>query len=292
MTNTTCFKASHHMKRRYYSLRTGKNPKGTEIDLKTLKALFRSSYVQWEEAGYFQEHFGYACVDAGDVPGKLGSDIAAEMLFNLRKENLWPFYTYFEHYDEDDLFDVVEFLHDHISKPLEGYYHNYSGCGYHYHTFDAATGRKEYRERVNQLLETYKTGFEISDLGEVLERAQPGTAYLLAADIPTNDKNIASRVEAAIAKFRRYRSTLAERRDAIRDLADVLEYLRPQIKDILTKADESDLFNLANNFGVRHHNQQQKTDYDTAIWLSWMFYFYLATIHACLHMLKKRGNEG
>lgn len=280
------------MTRRYYSLRTGKNPKGAEVDLKTVKALFKSSYVQWEEAGYFQEHFGYCCVDAGDVPGKLGADVAAEMLFHLRKENLWPFLTNVENYAEDDLFDVIEFFHDHISKPLDGYYHSYAGCGHHYHTFDAATGRKEFRSRVNRLLESYKTGFEISDAGEILELAQPGTAQLLAADIPTDDKDIASRVESAISKFRRYRSTLAERRDAIRDLADVLEYLRPQIKDVLTKADESDLFNLANNFGIRHHNQQQKTDYDSAIWLSWMFYFYLATIHACLHMLKRRGSDG
>lgn len=279
------------MNRRYYSLHTGKNPKGAEIDLKTLKVLFRSVFIQWEEAGYFQEHFGYCCVDAGDVPGKLGSDINATMLFNLRKEMLWPVLSHIDHYTEDDLFDVIEFLHDHTSKPLEGYYHSYSGCGYHYNTFDGASGRKEYRERINQLLETYKSGFEISDIGEIMECAQPGTAPLLVADIPTCDKNISIRVETAISKFRRYRSTLAERRDAIRDLADVLEYLRPQIKNILTKTDEADLFNLANNFGIRHHNQQQKTDYDQAIWLSWMFYFYLASIHACLHMLKKSGRE-
>jgi len=280
------------MTRRYYSLRTGKNPKGAEVDLKTVKALFKSAYVQWEDAGYFQEHFGYCCVDEGDVPGKLGADVAAEILFHLRKENIWPFLANVEDYAEDDLFDVIEFFHDHISKPLDGYYHSYAGCGHHYHTFDAATGRREFRLRVNRLLESYKTGFEISDAGEILELAQPGTAQLLAADIPTDDKDVASRVESAISKFRRYRSTLTERRDAIRDLVDVLEYLRPQIKDVLTKADEGDLFNLANNFGIRHHNQQQKTDYDSAIWLSWMFYFYLATIHACLHMLKRRGSEG
>lgn len=178
------------MKRRYYSLRTGRNPKGAEIDLKMFKSLFRSSYVQWEEAGYFQEHFGYCCVDAGNVAGKLGSDVASEMIFHLRKENLWPFLDHLECYEEDDLFDVIEFLHDHISKPLDGYFHDFAGCGYHYHTFDAGTGKKEYRARLNDLLEGYKTGFEISDTGEILERAQFGTAQLLAADIPTSDKNI------------------------------------------------------------------------------------------------------
>lgn len=43
----------------------------------------------------------------------------------------------------------------------------------------------------------------------------------------------------------------------------------------------SDLFQIANEFGVRHHNQKQKqkTNYDERIWLSWMFYYYLANIH-------------
>jgi len=70
-----------------------------------------------------------------------------------------------------------------------------------------------------------------------------------------------------------------------------LEYLRPQLKEVLTKKDESDLFNIANNFGVRHHNESQKTDYDKPIWYSWMFYYYLATIHASLRLVEKGKNQ-
>jgi hypothetical protein len=210
------------------------------------------------------------------------------LLFHLRKAELWPLLKAIETYKEDDLFDMIEFLYDHISKPLDGYFHSFSGCGYHYSTFDVASGQREFRERVNDLMGAYRSGFEVSESGEILELSPLGTEPLLVADIPSADSNIVSRINTAIAKFRRYRASNAERRDAIRDLADVLEYLRPQIKQILTKADESDLFNLANNFGIRHHNSHQKTDYDSAIWLSWMFYFYLSTIHACLRMLKKR----
>ena len=46
-------------------------------------------------------------------------------------------------------------------------------------------------------------------------------------------------------------------------------------------------FNIVNNFGIRHHNQQQKVHYDTAVWYSWMFYFFLATIHAAVGLLAK-----
>lgn len=276
------------MARRYYSIRTGKHPHGTNIPLPVLASLVYTAYEQLAEPGYFQEHFGYSCVDAGNVPGKLGGDIGAALLFHLRRGSLWPFPDKFADLSEDELFDLIEFLHDHVSKPTDGYHHTYAQCGWHYHTFDSKAGRADYRERVNLLLESYKGGFEISEEGEIRELPQPGTAPLLAANLPSSDDNVTTRVQSAIAKFRRYRSTTAERRDAIRDLADVLEYLRPHLKTVLTKQDESDLFNIANNFGVRHHNQQQKSDYDGSIWLSWMFYFYLATIHAAMRMLEKK----
>lgn len=67
-------------------------------------------------------------------------------------------------------------------------------------------------------------------------------------------------------------------------------YLMPLItgaKRVLNRDDERDLFNLANNFGIRHHKPGQKTDYDQAIWHSWMFHHYLATIHACVRVIEK-----
>lgn len=216
--------------------------------------------------------------------------MAAAMLFHLRRESLWPFPEKFAGLSEHELFDLVEFLHDHVSKPIDGFHHTFAQCGWHYHTFDAKAGQDEYRERVNLLLESYKSGFEISEEGEIRELPQSGTAPLLAAHLPSSDANVTARLESAIEKFRRYRSTATERRDAIRDLADVLEYLRPQLKAVLAKQDEADLFNIANNFAIRHHNAQQKSDYDTSIWLSWMFYFYLATIHAATRMLQKKAS--
>ena len=92
----------------------------------------------------------------------------------------------------------------------------------------------------------------------------------------------------AIVKFRRHKATLEDRKEAIRELADVLEFLRPEIKQFIEKKDESDLFNIANNFGIRHHNAEQKINYDKPIWYSWMFYYYLATLHAVLRITNKQ----
>lgn len=275
-------------KRQYYSIRIGKNPNTGSIDLVTFKRLFTPIYQYFENEGYFQEFFGFTCVDAGYSPGKLGSDIEAALIIHLRKANIWPINEKMATYSEDDFFDMLEFLFDHCSKPTERYYHNFSECGWHCSNFNKELGAQEFRDKVNQLLEIYGNGYEMSPSGEILILPEPGLEELLESPLPVIDpENIEARVQAARTKFRRSRVSLDERREAIRDLADVLEYLRPKLKSVLISADENDLFNLANNFGIRHHNQNQKTDYDKPIWYSWLFYYYLATIHASLRLIAK-----
>ena len=70
-------------------------------------------------------------------------------------------------------------------------------------------------------------------------------------------------------------------------LADILEELRPRLKHVLSRQDEGDLFNIANNFEIRHRNEKQKNQYDKSLWLSWMFYFYLATLHLGIRRLDR-----
>ena len=234
----------------------------------------------------------YECIDAGPVAGKLGFDVEAQILRKLRKTDLWPIKDKCLEYSEEDMFDIIEFLYDNISKPLEGYYHSYGECGWHYQSFDTELGREVYRREINEILQDYKDGYVLSENGEILALAEKGLENLFHANIPTHDPaNVEARVNAAVLKFRRYKSSIDERRDAVRDLADVLEFLRPKLKAVITKSDENDLFNIANNFGIRHHNETQKTDYEKAIWYSWIFYYYLATIHAALRLIKKHEED-
>ncbi len=278
--------------RQYYSRRTGKNLADVKIDLPELLSLFKSMYSSFEAKGYFQQAFGYDCVDDGWVVGGLGSDIAGEMLIRIRKRNLYPIEEHCMNYSEEDIFDVIEFLFDYISHPIDGRYHSFSGCGWHYDTFDIEQGRKEWRERVNLFLCDYQEGYELSEDGEILALPETGLDTLLNAKLPLYDpENIEQRVHNATLKFRRYRSSPEDRRDAIRDLADVLEFLRPKLNTVITKKDDKDLFIIANGFGIRHHNDKQQVDYDKPIWYSWMFYYYLATIHASIRLIEKYGQE-
>jgi len=138
----------------------------------------------------------------------------------------------------------------------------------------------------------YGDGFTLSEEGEVLITGRPGLNLIFQATISTSDpEKVDERVAAAITKFRRHRSTVEDRLDAVRDLVGVLEFLRPKIKELLTKKDEDDLFILANKFGIRHHDASQQTDYDKPIWYSWMFYYYLATIHAVTRLIEQRKTE-
>lgn len=265
----------------YYSQRKGTNPNPLGLPLTEIISLFLRVYHHLRNDGYFDEAFGYECVDAGNIPGKV-RDIELEMLLSIRKKDLWPIHVNGTLYTEDDFFDVVEFLYQHLSKPIDGTYHSWNDCGMHWETFNKVQGQAEYREKLNAVLAHYERPFELTPAGEVLHKPEAGFEQIFDADIPSKDRNVTDRVNAAVIRYRRHGSTLDDRRQAVRDLADVLEYLRDQVKLLLTVADERDLFNLANNFGIRHHNDQQKTGYDASIWLSWMFYFYLATIHVVL----------
>lgn len=275
------------MTHKFYSQRTGTNPNLDGLPLEDTVDLFSRVFQQLRSDGFFDEAFGFLCIDADYIEGNV-KDIELEMLLTIRKKNLWPIDDYASSYTEDDFLDVIEFLYQYVSKPIDGTIHSYGGCGMHWETFNKVEGQKVFREKINSVLAHYKNKFELSSKGEVLHSPEEGFEQIFNADVPSKDKNIVRRINAATTNFRRHGSSIDDRRQAVRDLADVLEYLKPQVQKLLTNKDEKDLFNIANNFGIRHHNDKQKTTYDAAIWLSWMFYFYLSTIHV---VLRKIGHD-
>lgn len=103
-------------------------------------------------------------------------------------------------------------------------------------------------------------GFELDAQGQVIERAPEAFSTLLNAPIPpgTEHDKVITRIDTAVSKFRLRGSSIEDKRHAVRDLADVLELLRPDINQSMLSNDEADLFNLANNFSIRHNNRQQK----------------------------------
>jgi hypothetical protein len=177
------------------------------FDLDATRELFRNFFTTFENEGYFQEALGYECVDNGFVAGSLGQDLAGVLLLELRKKNLTPIRTMIEHYSEEDMFDMIEFLYEHCSKPVDGWYHIYNQCGYHYHKFNRDPGREEFRTKINKILALYNEGYELSAEGEILLLAGGGLENLVNSTLPksADPHNISIRVEAAKTKFLRYR---------------------------------------------------------------------------------------
>jgi hypothetical protein len=91
----------------------------------------------------------------------------------------------------------------------------------------------------------------------------------------------------AIEQYRRRGATEQDKRSALTQLAVVLEPLRDDVKEHLSSKDENDLFQIVNRFSIRHNKPNQKRDYDTAVWLDWMFYVYIATARALIAVIDR-----
>ncbi len=275
------------MARRYYSVRKAIKP----LSLEVLKDLFGAVFTQFKEKQFFDESFGFTCVDAGWTKGTVGSDPNVYFLQRLRKRDRWPILEKLNTYSEDDLFDVIELLYDLVSEGTDGFYHSYGDCGMHYSKFNQPSGQAKFRAEINGILADYNDGYELAENGEIVEKADKGLETLLTAKLPNlAGSDAIHNVEEAISMFRRRHASLTDRRNAVRMLADVLEALRSKLKGTITSRDEADLFNIANNFAIRHNNDKQKTNYDKSLWLSWMFYFYLATLHFALRRMEKASH--
>jgi len=278
----------------YYSQRSGKNKNFGKIDFDTLKKIYITLFEMFYSKDYFLGTFGsYTHNDFRDeIQGPLGDEyeIARILFLKLRKENLWPINKYISLYEEDDLFDIIEYCYDNISVPVIEYGEDvFIGITQNIKGYSSTDGQKEFRIEINRHLKDYKEGYELDNNGNIVKIAEFGLEPLLEAKLPSKDPRIYKNVEQAITKYRNRNSSLVDRREAVRNIADVFEYIRPQLKNVIKKKDESDLFQIANEFGIRHNNKQQKIDYDEDIWLSWMFYYYLATIHAFIRILNREG---
>lgn len=154
--------------RRYYSQRAGRFNESPEISLALLREFFVAIYTTFESKGYFQERFGINCTD-GYTPGSVG-DVGLYSFRRLRRKDLFPIWGKGDNLSEDEIFDLIEFLYDHATQPIQssGHYHQWNDCGYHYSEFIQGTAQEEFRKEVNDILRDYGEGFELSAKGEIL----------------------------------------------------------------------------------------------------------------------------
>jgi hypothetical protein len=295
-------------RRAYWSSRQGRGPRGAPRLPDVYRAVALLA-VELRSRDYLQEQYGYACVDAGNVLGAARMELEEHIEAELGYRDAWPLPDdplasdpEFEEFPptpeelraaEDRIFDIIEFFHDHVSSGVEdpGHFHSYGGCGWHYQEFDPAPAQEFVRDRINVVLGNYGDGYVLSEAGQIEHRVPVGLTSLMSADPRTDDEVIERRIQLAVAAWRSRERSDDSMREAVRNLFDVLERLRPQIKDHMLQRDEGDLFNIANNFAIRHFNDKQKTDWESPTWLSWMFYVNLSTIHLVTRLLRRQANR-
>lgn len=271
------------MTRRYYSTRHRQTP----ITLETLYWKVQNLFLFYQNLDYFKERTGITR-DRTNIPDSIIHKAAIALSFQPFPIDKWAQ----SDLTEDHVFDVLEFLFDHVSKPgeLMGMTTD-TGWNYEdYGNYDEIAGREEFRKQANSFLCDYRSGYELTSDGMVLAMGTQGLQYILDAEIkPYDEKNVDSKVRNAIAKWRNRHLSFDVKKEAIRELADVFEWLKKakKLERALEKKDDSAIFDIANNFAIRHHDPRQKTGYDEKIWYAWMFHFYLATYHATVNLLLK-----
>jgi hypothetical protein len=169
--------------------------------------------------------------------------------------------------------------------------HGYSGCGWHHSSFSLETGQVVYRWRVNQVLDRSDLGLRLADEGEdagrLVAATDPARSELVAAMAKRSDTATGDLVRHAIALYRGRDASEHHKRSATVTLAGVLEERRSLLKAELVSKDEGALFQIANQFAIRHRRDDQRPDYDPAF-LDWVFWWYLATIELTDRILERQ----
>lgn len=270
------------MTRKYYSSRNSHN----KLSLQELYKKLQNLYLFFRDKDYFKEKAG---ITLQNIPDSITHEASLDLSFQLFPITKWDA----DNITEEHIFDAIEFLYDRVSKPgVWTIITSETGWNdYDYDSYNTDEGQYEFRDRANSFLSDYKSGFELTKEGNILANGTDGLQYILDAEIiPYDEENVDSKVRNAIIKWRNRQLSFSEKKEAIRELADVFEWLKKtkNLDSVLDNKDDSALFDLANNFSIRHHNPSQKTNYDQTIWYSWMFHFYLATYHATIRLLKKK----
>lgn len=143
-----------------------------------------------------------------------------------------------------------------------------------------ASGQAIYRWKLNQVLARSSLGVQLADTGDDagrIVRSQPDGLGELVDALVELDASGDPHVPPAIELFRRRGATREDRKAAAVELAGVFEEHRALLTERLSRADISPLFNIANNFALRHRTAEQFDAYPDEA-LDWICYWYLATI--------------
>jgi len=274
---------------RYWLERQGRS--NTMAERKTPAQAFVDLIDEMRETDYFPTLLPKPCVDDRS---SWEVDPSSEISKAIHANVTWPLDESISPIPDDVLYSVIEFFHDHAQRPRTRSLHTWNDCGWHHADHNKESGGVVYRWRVNELLESHSINLRLANKGTEKGRLiRHASLHLDELADELSDDNAPStdgeKITAAIRLYRARASSVHDRRAAIGLLASHLEKYRQEFRAAqFTRGDESDLFNIFNNFAIRHDNANQKPDYGEEF-LDWVFWTTLAAIRL-LNQLKGRGN--
>jgi hypothetical protein len=274
--------------RPYWPQRRG-TAERSPFGLDDVRRRFVGLVEELERAGYLAQAFPPICVDDPDPVFVDPSDVLQD---RLGVPDLWPLGGSSERWDDDTFYGLIEVFHDLVVRPRHRWRHDWRQCGWHWGEFARPPGQALYRWQVNQLLEQSLIGLRLAgegeDIGRLVAATDDARTELGSRMATRTDPRTGDRVRYALALFRARGATEHDKRSAIVTLCGVLEERRGLLKTELFRKDEGALFQIANEFAIRHQSETQKDDYNPAF-LDWVFWWYLATVELTDRLLERQG---
>ncbi len=277
---------------RYYRARLHPTTAARSLDGMALVNELCNAIRGLDNHGYFDAALGDSCSDAQVDREETARELFKERL-GLLSHWSWPpgpndyvvAHKGVPLVEKGDLllghvFDLLEVCHDLAARPRRRVLHDFYD-EWDYSDFDRVAGQQVYRWRVNAVLDRSDLDLRLSgsgpDIGLLVHTPGDTRAELaehVLADAPPEHFD---RVAHAIIRFRARDATREDKRDAVKALGDVLERRRDEVKQLLGSKDEGTLFTILNQYDIRHHRADQKSDYDEDF-LDWIFWTFLASI--------------
>lgn len=253
------------MTRKYFSHRKNGAP---AISTEDFAYRFYNIFAGFVRDGYFER------LNMRIRGGDFASDELMRKLavaFGRESHNMFPTESNLLNMDRDSIFDLIEFLSEYVLEPFR--------TGAFIHPNPAArakNGLRKWRKAVNEYLEQLDPPYNLTTNKEI-EIVPPSAGLRRLVDnhaSPSRDAQ--KKVDHACRLFLKRNATELDRRSALKELADVLEPLRDGLTTNIGKKQADKLFDIANNYGIRHNDERQKELGEN--YTHWFFYSALATI--------------
>lgn len=188
---------------------------------------------------------------------------------------------------DNEFYDLVEIFFDLVARPRVARWDDYNH-EWNYSEHHRRSGQLVYLWRANALLEQSCTSLRLADSGEdrgFLVLAPPDDRIvleesMLEVEAPEAERR---RIAHAVSQHRGRGTSRESKRNAVRDLGDVLENRRAAVRTHLGSKDASDLFTIINKFDIRHMQQSQQSNYGEEF-LDYVYWTLLATLELIIQL--------